>query len=73
MDANRITPFFASSKPKKAPKPSGWSVPPGFVACPAIFGGMQAWQQAIYRLAYDLAQADVQLPRHHRELFAVWN
>jgi ADP-glucose pyrophosphorylase len=30
-------------------------------------------QQQIYRLAYQRAQAAVQVPRHYRLLFSVWN
>jgi hypothetical protein len=32
-----------------------------------------AWQQEVYRLAYERARAAAQVPRHHRQLFSVWN
>jgi hypothetical protein len=51
----------------------GPSIPQGFVFCPPQVGGFSAWQQEIYRLAYERAKAQQQIPRHHRQLFCVWN
>lgn len=51
----------------------GPSIPLGFVFCPPQLSGFSAWQQEIYRLAYERAKAETQVPRHHRQLFCVWN
>jgi len=59
-----------------SPKPNSYSpamVPPGFAMFPVQLVMLAAWQQEIYRLAYERALAQTQLPRHHRQLFAVWN
>ena len=53
--------------------PMGPSIPLGFVFCPPQLSGFSAWQQEIYRLAYERAKAETQVPRHHRQLFCVWN
>lgn len=53
--------------------PMGPSIPMGFVLCPPQLNGFSAWQQEIYRLAYERAKAELQVPRHHRQLFCVWN
>jgi hypothetical protein len=49
------------------------SIPLGFVFFPPQLSGFSAWQQEIYRLAYERAKAQLQIPRHHRQLFCVWN
>ena len=51
----------------------GPSIPKGFVFWPPQLSGFSAWQQEIYRLAYERAKAETQVPRHHRQLFCVWN
>jgi hypothetical protein len=48
-------------------------VPQGFAVCPPQLMTANPWQQEIYRLAYERALAAIQVPRHHRWLFSVWN
>jgi hypothetical protein len=79
MAINRIRNY--SSSPSAAPKARAGSsgpsaaatIPQGFVMCPPQLAAVNAWQQEIYRLAYQQAQAAAQIPRHHRQLFSVWN
>jgi hypothetical protein len=74
MGANRIT-AHATGAPR-APKASHVappSIPHGFVVCPPHLMTAAAWQQEIYRLAYERARAQMAIPRHHRMLFCVWN
>jgi hypothetical protein len=85
MAINRITSHlkgkhstpFPPNKPADngaAPSmPMGPTIPLGFVLCPPQLTGLSAWQQEIYRLAYERAKAQLQVPRHHRQLFCVWN
>jgi hypothetical protein len=85
MAINRVTghlkgKYFAPLPPKSAAQggaaptiPTGPTIPLGFVFCPPQLSGLSAWQQEIYRLAYERAKAQVQIPRHHRQLFCVWN
>ena len=78
MAANRMTRFESdpagpSPKPQSDARQPGPAVPPGFAVCPPQLMAAGAWQQQIYRLAYEQALAAVQLPRHHRWLFSVWN
>ena len=79
MADNRISQYFptrrATAMSENAPfkKPHGPVVPQGFVVCPPQVVLANAWQQEIYRLAYERAKAAVQVPRHHRLLFSVWN
>jgi hypothetical protein len=84
MAINRITSHLqakhtAPLPPKSAANgaapltPMGPTIPLGFVLCPPQLSGFSAWQQEIYRLAYERAKAQLQIPRHHRQLFCVWN
>ena len=77
MAVNRISQFQTRqgvpSKKQSAAMPSAASVPQGFAVCPPQLMTANAWQQEIYRLAYERALAAVQVPRHHRWLFSVWN
>ena len=84
MAINRITGHLkgklsAPTTPKSAANGAvpgvfmGPSIPVGFVVCPPQLSGFSAWQQEIYRLAYERAKAELQIPRHHRQLFCVWN
>lgn len=72
MTTNRMRHYTMS-----APAPSNFNVivcgPAGFAVCPPQLAAVHAWQQAIYRLAYERALAATQIPRHHRTLFSVWN
>jgi hypothetical protein len=80
MATNRIRryspqPRFAmSAQPIKsiAPPTAMVTIPHGFVVCPPQLALANAVQQQIYRLAYQRAQAAVQIPRHHRRM-SVWN
>jgi hypothetical protein len=69
---NRVTALMSAPNPPQKPVPS-LTIPPGFVVCPAELAVAQPWQQALYRQAYEQAQAAVQIPRHYRLLFSVWN
>jgi hypothetical protein len=76
MAINRITRYQSrwsfvtvSQTPPKHPGPA---VPQGFAVCPPQLATANAWQQEIYRLAYERALAATQIPRHHR-LLSVWN
>jgi hypothetical protein len=84
MAINRITghlkgKYSAPLAPKSSAQgagpsmPMGPTIPLGFVFCPPQLSGLSAWQQEIYRLAYERAKAELQIPRHHRQLFCVWN
>ena len=84
MAINRITGhlkgiYSAPHPPKSAAEgaastvPTGPTIPKGFVFCPPQLSGLSAWQQEIYRLAFERAKAQLQIPRHHRQLFCVWN
>jgi hypothetical protein len=82
MAANRIRKFGSPTrgsavKSAAAPTPQvpmpQVSIPHGFVLCPVQLTAANAWQQEIYRLAYQRAQAAVQIPRHYRLLFSCWN
>ncbi len=74
MATNRMlgyrTPASRAPRPVKNPAAS---IPPGFVVCPPQWAVANSWQQQIYRLAYERAKAEAEIPRHHRLLFAVWN
>jgi hypothetical protein len=77
MAINRITGYQAhrpaAQQQQTPPKHLGPSVPQGFVVCPPHLTTANNLQQEIYRLAYERAQAAMQIPRHHRLLFSVWN
>jgi hypothetical protein len=73
MAANRISHFGSPVRPASNPPVAPPAIPPGFVVCPSPLAVAHAWQQEIYRQAYERAQAAVQIPRHHRMLFSVWN
>jgi len=73
MAVNRIFNAKAKGKPAGPPKKNTPPVPPGFVLCPPTIAMAHAWQQEIYRLAYERAIAETQVPRFHRMLFSVWN
>ena len=58
-------------------EPATVVAPHGFVACPVygafgMAGEQWAWQQQIYRLAYQLAVENC-VPSHYRRLFSNWN
>jgi hypothetical protein len=87
MSANRITPYlnrldayfssFESQPPaqKQTPLPSAQTpLPPtGFVVCPLHVAVAAAWQQEVYRRAYEEAVARAQVPRIYRRMFSSWN
>lgn len=73
MAANRISHLAKPVQKTSHPQPPLANVPPGFVVCPPHVALANSWQQEVYRLAYERAQAQVQLPRFHRLLFSVWN
>lgn len=73
MAANRIHRFSSSASGTASDKSTVAPVPTGFVVCPPQLATANGWQQEIYRLAYQRAQAAVQIPQHHRRLFSVWN
>ena len=74
MAINRIQ---SLALPKRAPSSSVAvsvpQIPQGFVMCPPQLVAINAWQQEIYRLAYQQAKAAAEIPRYHRQLFSVWN
>ena len=63
----------------RLPRPSGPGVSPAtFVAYPmALLQGLsdaqQLWQQSIYQLAFEQAQADLRPSLPERDLAGVWN
>jgi hypothetical protein len=68
--------FAAQMTTPNLPQPPAGGLPPiphGFVICPQVVAAAQPWQLALYRQAYEQAQAAVSIPRHHRLLFSVWN
>jgi hypothetical protein len=65
--------FAAQVEPATKRPTVAAAIPPGFVICPAQLLAVHGWQQEIYRLAYQRAQAATQIPRYHRRLFSVWN
>lgn len=80
MSANRINrylnrmeayfPQFETDPPLQAQAP----VPPaGFVVCPLHMAVAAAWQQEVYRRAYEDAVARTQVPRIYRRMFSSWN
>jgi hypothetical protein len=76
MAANRIRRHaspFSNAVPKSLMQSQTPAIPSGFVLYPTQLVSLTAWQQEIYRLAYERARAETQVPRHHRLLFAVWN
>lgn len=74
MYANRIQQYsFMARRPAKAKPAAVAVVPSGFAVCPLTLVTPNAWQQQIYRLAYEQARAAVEVPQHYRRLFSVWN
>jgi hypothetical protein len=74
MYANRIRQYpLMARRPAKASPTAVASIPPGFAVCPPSLLTPNAWQQQIYRLAYEKARATVEVPRHYRRMFSVWN
>ncbi|HEX3724986.1 MAG TPA: hypothetical protein VHV08_02035 [Pirellulales bacterium] len=74
MPANRIhrlEPIV--ERQDRTPPIAPVGIPHGFVVCPPGLMIASGWQQAIYRLAYERARAQMETPRHHRMLFSVWN
>ena len=55
MAMNRITQFATPDNQPASNPPAPPAVPQGFVVCPPQMAAMQAWQQEIYRLAYERA------------------
>jgi hypothetical protein len=49
------------------------ALPPGFTVCPLHIAIAKAWQQEIYRRAYEQALAAQQSPSYYRRLFTNWN
>ena len=73
MAANRIAQHsFGQSNPTPQPGPVA-TIPQGFAFCPPQLLASGGWQQEIYRLAYQRAQAAAQVPLYYRRLFSVWN
>ena len=74
MKRNRISAFQADLP--RPPQPPAAVSPWGLVFCPPP-GGMTVeqwgWQQALYRWAFEQAQAVVRPSLPERDLLAVWN
>lgn len=68
-----LTATSAAQKTQPASQPVAAVIPQGFALCPPQLATANSVQQEIYRLAYQRAQAAVQVPRHYRQLFSVWN
>jgi hypothetical protein len=74
MPVNRISRLQWQTK---STQQTATSVPEGFVACPACaafgfaMGMAAAWQQEVFRIAYDNAKARFSSPFQH--LFSNWN
>ena len=74
MHADRIQKYLLMPRrPAKAVKAPAAIVPPGFAICPPGLAALSLWQQQIYRMAYEKARRDCEVPRHYRRLFSVWN
>ena len=80
MSANRITgylnrmeAYFPSSSPDPQPAAQAPVPPTGFVVCPLHVAVAAAWQQEVYRRAYEDAVARTQTPRIYRRMFSSWN
>ena len=73
MAANRIHRHMPPTRAASTAEAAAETIPQGFALCPPQLAAAHAWQQEIYRLAYQRAQAAAQIPRHHRALFCVWN
>lgn len=83
MSANRITrylnrmdAYFPHSEPdpQQSLPQAQLPVPPaGFVVCPLHVAVATAWQQEVYRRAYEDAVARTQVPRIYRRMFSSWN
>ena len=73
MSANRIRHYSPPARAASTAPNTGQAIPQGFAVCPPQLAAANAWQQEIYRLAYQRAQAAAQIPRYHRLLFCVWN
>jgi hypothetical protein len=78
MAANRIHSYasrtrIASITMNTGPQKNAVSIPHGFAVCPPQLATANAWQQEVYRLAYERAKAAAEVPRHYRLLFSVWN
>jgi hypothetical protein len=73
MAVNRIRRYSSPARDASTPQSAVETTPQGFAVCPPQLAAANAWQQEIYRLAYQRAQAAAQIPRHHRILFSVWN
>jgi hypothetical protein len=73
MAANRIRRYSSVARAASIAQSAVETIPQGFALCPPQLAATNAWQQEIYRLAYQRAQAAAQIPRHHRRLFSVWN
>ena len=80
MSANRITrylnrmdAFLPPSQPVPQPAAPAPLPPAGFVVCPLHVAVATAWQQEVYRRAYEDAVARTQIPRIYRRMFSSWN
>lgn len=73
MAANRIRRDSPRARAASTASIAEEMIPQGFALCPPQLAAASPWQQEIYRLAYQRAQAAAQIPRHHRLLFSVWN
>jgi hypothetical protein len=73
MAANRIRHYSSPARGVLPAQGAVETIPQGFAVCPPQLAAANGWQQEIYRLAYQRAQAAAQIPRHHRLLFSVWN
>ncbi len=81
MFANRITRYsnrmdaFLPPPPPSQPQVTAQTPAPpaGFVVCPLHVAVATAWQQEVYRRAYEDAVARAQTPRIFRRMFSNWN
>ncbi|HEY1598057.1 MAG TPA: hypothetical protein VGG64_00545 [Pirellulales bacterium] len=76
MAVNRLAGMFAEHTVQPASQPN--VVPVGFVMCPVFIVQIHAVQQvnaiqALYRQAYEQAQAKARLTRLEKRFFSTWN
>jgi hypothetical protein len=70
---NRMDSYFSPFEPDSQPSAQSPVPPAGFVVCPLHLAVAAAWQQEVYRRAYEDAVARTQVPRIYRRMFSSWN
>jgi hypothetical protein len=76
MDHRRISSLMEDFHLPQASAPM--LTPAGFMVCPLVLvqsqsPAQQSWQAALYRLAFEQAQAALRPSLPERDLLAVWN